>query len=277
MNFKRVILVSRPIMWTWTLLMYFLGIGEFSNFSILAATEILLFSFPLNFYLYGLNDVYDAKSDRINERKKEGQGIVPDDAEINILKKTVWIFPVLFLAVSLFSRNIEHILLSMAFIALGFAYSYKVVRFKDIPVLDCFTSAAIYSIPALIAYSLRYSIFTLPTEIFFLVIPLAGVHAVTTLVDEKEDRSAGMNTIGVALGKYGTILFSMATFFISIFIFRKNNFLTSVFLVSILLLIFFLFSGEKDDKYFRFALATVLAVFIVLSLVYFILQVDSIG
>lgn len=261
-------------MWPWTALMYLVGTGKFSNFTFLSFTELLLFTFPLNFYLYGLNDIYDVKSDRINERKDGAQGIVVQDSEIDLLKQLVWIPPAFFFLVSLFSQNIEHILLAFGFILLSFTYSYRKIRFKEIPVLDCFNSAAIYLIPGLIAYSLRASITTLPLELFLLILPYAGVHAVTTLVDEVVDRRAGMITIGVVFGKRGTLLFSLLTFFAALYIFRDSSFFVSLLTVSIFLQAVTLFAGKKDDERFRFALGSVVLSFGMFALLYFVLQAN---
>ena len=61
MTWKQMFLASRPMMWPWTALMYLVGVGSFSYFSPLAIVEFLLFTFPLNFYLYGLDDIYDTE------------------------------------------------------------------------------------------------------------------------------------------------------------------------------------------------------------------------
>lgn len=275
MNLKRIILASRPIMWLWTILMYLVGIGSFSNLSLLSAVEIILFTFPLNFFIYGFNDIYDAKSDRINDRKEGAQGIVAEDKEIDFLKKFIWIPPLLFFIVTLFSKNLEHILLSLVFTILVLTYSHKITRFKEIPILDCFTSGAIYCIPGLIAYSLHASIFTMPISLFFIILPYMGVHAVTTLMDDKVDALAGMTTIGVVFKKTGTILFSMLMFSIALILFRTNIFLVSVFFVSILLQVIFLFADRKSDAYFRFSIAATLVSFGMVSLTYHILVANS--
>jgi len=255
--------------------MYLVGVGSFSHFSMLSVIELFFFTFPLNFFLYGLNDVYDAKSDRINTRKEEAQGIVPEDEEIKFLKKVVYIPPVIFLAITLFSHNLEHVLLSIVFCVLSFTYSHRSTRFKEIPVLDCFNSGAIYCVPALIAYSLQASILTLPATIFLIIIPMMGIHATTTLADEKVDAAAGMATIGVVFKKTGTILFSILMFVITVIAFRHSILLVSASMVSILLEIILLFSRNKDDVQFRFAIGAVLVSFGMLSLIYYILAANS--
>lgn len=261
-------------MWPWTALMYLVGIGNFSNFSVISVIELILFTFPLNFYLYGLNDVYDETSDRINDRKSAAQGIVVRESEIAFIKRYVWVAPAFFFVVAFFSQNIEHIILSTLFILLSFLYSHKTTRFKEIPIVDCFTSAAIYCVPGLIAYSLTSSIFTLPPQIFLILLPYAGVHALTTLADREADRATRMKTIAVAFGKYGTVAFSLIMFITAFIAFRQLHILASVFLVSILLQIMYLFIDEKESRYFDFALGAILVSFGMVSILYFILQAN---
>lgn len=268
MRLQRMLLASRPMMWPWTSLMYLVGLGSFSHFSVLSLTEFFLFTFPLNFYLYGLNDVYDTQSDRFNERKNNAQGIISDDTEVAFLKKMIWIPAAVFLLVAFLSKNLAHILLSCAFIMLSFIYSHKWTRIKEIPILDCLNSAAIYTIPGLIAYSLYAPLSSLSPAFFFLLLPYMGVHAMTTLVDEEADRKAGMTTIGVAFGKQATTLFTVLLFAVGAYVLREYTFLLSIFLISIFLEIFFLISKGNDEKYFRFAIGAVLLSFGMASMLY---------
>lgn len=275
MGIKRIFLTSRPIMWSWLVLAYLVGVGNFSHFTWVSWAELILFTFPLNFYLYGLNDCYDMESDRMNARKGGAQGIAPDDREIRALRRIVWIPPVLFLGVAAFGGSLEHFLLSLLFVALCFTYSHPAVRAKGIPILDCLNSGAGYCLPGFIAYSLHASLLTLPPIVYLIVVPYMGIHAVTTLIDEKVDRAAGMTTIGVAFGKRGTVLFSLLTFAAGLVVFRAVPILASVLIVSLMNGIVFLFSNdERDDALMRFAAPAVLISFVMVTLVYFIVRAN---
>ena len=157
MNFKRMLLISRPLFWIITGASYLFGLRNLTNFSYLTILEFLFFLFPLNFYVYGINDLYDLKSDRKNPRKGGAQGALLKNSELPDLKRWLFVFPILFLMIASLSLNIEHILLSTCFIFLGFAYSHRSLRFKDIPIIDSFTSSIGYALPALIAFSLNKS------------------------------------------------------------------------------------------------------------------------
>lgn len=275
MTLKRIILTSRPMMWPWLVLIYLVGVGNLSNFSALGVTEILFFTFPLNFYLYGFNDIYDVKTDRINARKRDTQGLVPEDREVAFLKKTVWIPVVLFIIISLFSRSLEHIILCLAFVILSFTYSYKGTRFKEIVILDCLNSATIYLMPGLIAYSLRASIFTLPWQVYSLVSIYAGIHAITTLIDVEPDKKAGMKTTGTVLGKKGVVTFCLIMVIASLLIFWNILILKSIFVVSAFMLFVYLVGDTNNEPYLPFAYSGILICFAMATMVYFILLANS--
>ena len=67
---KTAIVISRPASWIFGPAAYLLGLvigGD--EFTLLNVVQILLLSFPLGFYMCGINDAYDIKTDRINKRK----------------------------------------------------------------------------------------------------------------------------------------------------------------------------------------------------------------
>jgi len=262
-------------MWPWLALMYLVGVGSFSHFTWISATELLLFTFPLNLYLYGLNDLYDTESDRLSDRKGGAQGIAPNDGELAALRKFVWVSPVLLLVVAALSGNVVHFALAFAFVLLCFTYSHPSVRAKGIPVLDCLNSAAGYCIPGLIAYSLHAPLSALPPAVFFIVLAYMGIHAMTTIIDEDADRRAGTRTIGVVFGKRGTIIFALCMFAASLVVFRNSVLLASIFFVSVLHgFVFLAVDNKHDDKLFRFAAPAVLISFMMVAMVYFIIQAN---
>lgn len=275
MKLKRLILISRPMMWPWTVLMYMVGIGNFSNFSIISVIELLLFSFPINLYLYGLNDIYDFPSDALNERKKDGmQGATIKKEEEKYLKRILWMPPVIFILISLSSLNLQHIVLSMIAMILPLTYSHpKFIRTKEILFLDCLNSAIGYCIPALVSFSLHGNIADISFNTFFIVFPFMGIHALTTLVDIEVDKKAGMKTTGIILGKKRTTIFLIITFAIAAGMLWNVILLRSMFSVVVLLSIIFLVTkNQKDEELFLFLASTVMISFMMLGMFFFIFQ-----
>jgi 4-hydroxybenzoate polyprenyltransferase len=172
----------------------------------------LLFLFPLNLFLYGLNDITDVASDRRNPERGGARGAKLGRNEARELHAYIWWPPMVFLVVSALSGNLAHLGLAALWIGLSWAYSHPKVRCKEIPIVDTFVSAMIYLSPALIAYTLTRSLPSFPREYYALVFPVAGIHAITTLVDRPYDKGAKMTTTGVALGPIGTTLFAAVMF-----------------------------------------------------------------
>lgn len=265
------------MMWPWTMLMYMVGIGNFANFSFLSVVELILFSFPINFFIYGLNDLYDSKSDRINERKQGVQGFAPTDEEMVWIKKIVWIPGVVFCIVSFFSWDIQHVFLAIFAMILPVVYSHpKVIRAKEIPIFDCFVSGAGYCMPALLSYSLHGNILNIPPYLFLILLPFAGIHAITTLLDVDVDKAAGMRTTGTTLGKNKTIIFLLLIFFVATCGLWEILILRSIFFVGTLLAVIFLFTKNKrDESYFLFSASAVMISFMMLGMLFFIFQSNS--
>lgn len=275
MKIARLIKISRPALWPWLAGPYLVGIGSIKNFSILSLLEFILFLFPLNLFIYGINDVYDQKSDKINPRKGDFQGSILRSDEFNFVLKASIVSALIFLTISILSVNIEHIFLSLLFIFAGFAYSHGNFRFKEIPFVDSIIGGPIiYLLPGIIAFSLKSSLFSLPPKIFLLALPFIAFHAVTTLKDERYDKKAGMNSIGIFLGRANTILLSSILVGITLatFIFYRDVFLVSILGIIFAQLLFFLFSKAKNDDELIMVLSSTFVTSYLIILAYYILR-----
>lgn len=259
-------------MWLWTALPFVVGMVSFQNFNVIAWIELVLFTFPLNFLLYGINDAYDYKSDRMNNRKDgKLQGTVPTDKEIERIKKLAWVPAVTFILVSLFTLNPQHILFSLVWVVLCFTYSHSFFRFKDKIVLDTLNSALIYTLPGLVAFTLHSSLSEFPTILLFIVSPFMGIHAVTTLLDYDVDKKAGMTTIGVVWGHKRTIIYSLFLYVVALLFLWKLTMLASVLLVSIFLHVSALFADHRRNPELLFGFSASLVVLGMTTMVYYVL------
>jgi lycopene elongase/hydratase (flavuxanthin-forming) len=69
-DFRFLVQVSRPGLWTTTALFYLMPLGHGDFFpSVRFWVGLLYILFPLSFLLYGVNDIVDAEADRKNPRK----------------------------------------------------------------------------------------------------------------------------------------------------------------------------------------------------------------
>ncbi len=269
---KRLLVISRPLAWIWTIGAYLVGIGSFSNFTPLSLIEFLFMFFPINFIVYGLNDVYDRKSDRINPNKDEFQGAKVNDNEIKTIKNLCIILSIAFIIISVMSKNIEHIILASALILLAYIYSVLPFRLKSRPILDSFSSSIGYSIPILLAFTLHNSLSNIPLAYLLLIFPMMAMHAIFALRDLKYDEKTKVNTIGVYFGRTKTLIFAIIMYLIPL-IFLNNIFLKAVFLTSILSILFVLFINIKKGDYI-IPLASCVFFSINLTFIYFILNAN---
>lgn len=268
-------MISRPLFWSWTGLAYLAGLGSFSNFNLVAIAELILFLFPLNFLLYGINDVYDRESDKRNPRKGGLQGVVLAEREFVAVKKISLAVATLFLAISVSSLNIGHFVLSVLFVAASFIYSHGYFRFKEIPFIDSILSAVIYLLPIAIAYSLHEPIGDVPYKFFILGAPLVGAHAITALVDSDADKAARMRTTGIFLGERKTIIFSLLTFVVPLLFFYSHHFLATILGINIFWLIMFCFFPEKLRLSLLVSLSLIQITSYMTVLLYFILGANG--
>jgi 4-hydroxybenzoate polyprenyltransferase len=201
---SRLVVSSRPISWVNTAfpfaVAYFLGSG---NIDVTLIVGAFFFLIPYNLLMYGVNDVFDYESDLTNPRKGGLEGAL---LEPKYHAATLWIstslaapFVIYLLAVgSVFSGAL---LLLVIFSVV--AYSAKYLRFKEIPVLDSFTSALHFIGPmlfglALAGTSLMGEVVMMATIAFFLW-GMAS-HAFGAVQDIRADKEANIASIATFFG-----------------------------------------------------------------------------
>jgi 4-hydroxybenzoate polyprenyltransferase len=202
----------------WPIAPFFFYVGmvlAHASFSTLSIIELVLLTFPLNFLMYGVNDVFDYQSDLKNERKKEanlGEGIVlPQNLHASVMI-FAYCMGVLLLCSSLLTQNFENILIMISFLAIVFLYSVPPIRLKTRPPLDSLSNSLYVLGPALLGFSFGGSIFNLPISILIFSLCVVGIHALSTIMDYSADSAVGDRTMATVLGVKGTALVSMAIF-----------------------------------------------------------------
>lgn len=79
MSFKLLMKVSRPAGWIIAPLIFLIALFySGASLSLLSIVQLILLSFPFCVFLYGINDIYDYESDKLNNRKKLLEGIKLD-------------------------------------------------------------------------------------------------------------------------------------------------------------------------------------------------------
>ena len=216
---SRLVISSRPISWVNTAfpfaVAYYLGTG---NIDVTLIVGAFFFLIPYNLLMYGVNDVFDYESDLTNPRKGGLEGAL---LEPKYHAATLWIstslaapFVIYLLAVgSVFTGAL---LLLVIFSVV--AYSAKYLRFKEIPVLDSFTSALHFIGPmlfglALAETSLMGEVVIMATIAFFLW-GMAS-HAFGAVQDIRADKDANIASIATFFGASLTVKLAFGSYLLA--------------------------------------------------------------
>jgi len=277
MSFKRLLLISRPAVWCLAMVCYLVGVGNVArNLHGIAVIELLLFLWPFNFFLYGINDVYDRAGDKVNRRKGTYQGLVlTKTREIETVKIISAIIAAAFLIVAALANNVEHFIWAALCLLATLAYSQ--LRWKEIPILGSIVGGCGYFLAIALAFSLHDTVLNVDPRLLLLLLPLIGIHSITTLIDVGADRKAGMSSTGIAFGERGTALFAGVTFVIPLLVFYHSIFLASLLGLNIVVMFLGVIGhwGERDKFTFAFALSSVTIFSYLLGLIYFFVAANA--
>ena len=169
---------------------------------------------PYNLLMYGVNDVFDYESDRLNPRKGGVEGIVLLDRWHRL---TLWVAAlsnlpfVVVLAVT--GTPASTVALAVAVFAVV-AYSAPRLRFKERPLVDSVTSSTHFTGPAVVGYLMVTDALSASTLAVFLAFFLWGVasHAFGAVQDIRADRSAGIASVATWFGGAATVRLALACY-----------------------------------------------------------------
>ncbi len=206
MNIGRSLLkISRPRFWLYLIGPILIGwvtaaqsLNDFNN--IWLPILLMYFLIPANFYLYGLNDLFDLDTDIFNP-KKENQEIKLIDAKLqNITKRLIIIFLLLAIPLVLMLPNNEAAWILIIFFGLGSAYSVPPLRFKARILIDSISNI-LYALPGIATYVLVSQ--TWPTWPSWLAILTwtTAMQLFSAIFDIQADKKAGLRTTAVLLGE----------------------------------------------------------------------------
>ena len=205
--------VSRPIGWIFGPLVFFHGFvaSQATHLSLLTWVQLTVLSFPANFITYGINDVFDYETDRINPRKHvKGtiEGIILDPKHHSLVLKSAHLFSFIILITALFTRNFLNILGIGFSLILVYAYSMPPIRLKERPPLDSICIGVIVFCVFVAGFSYNKTVYDLALHKCVPEISFISFHAFTTIMDYSSDKATNVRTFAVVFGKRCTALFS---------------------------------------------------------------------
>jgi len=216
-----IVRASRPISWINTAFPFAAGyLMVEGRVDALLIVGTLFFLVPYNLLMYGLNDVFDYESDLLNPRKGGIEGDVVRDRERArkvhrgiIAASALTVAPMMSWLIVVGTPQSAIALAVVVFAVV--AYSAPVLRFKERPFLDSFTSAVHFAGPLVYALVLTGTGLTgrgvWPIWVAFLAWGMAS-HAFGAVQDVRADREGGIASVGTVMGARVTTWFALVMY-----------------------------------------------------------------
>ncbi len=194
--------VSRPRFWPYLAGPYLVGLcaGAARAGDVLqpfVALHLLYFLWPANLFLYGVNDLADADTDRFNPKKGAQEHLLrPDERRrLGLAAALAALLGLLLLP----AESTLGALFLLLFLALGAGYSLPPLRFKARPVLDS-ASNVLYAMPGFLGYAQTAGAAPPPAALLGAAAWTAAMHLFSAVPDIAADQAAGLSTAATALG-----------------------------------------------------------------------------
>ena len=206
-DFRFLLRVSRPRFWFYIFGPYIVGLiaGVVTRNELLDWRTILFavyFLFPANLLIYGVNDIFDYETDRLNEKKLDYESLVETNQHKSL---AIWIavFNLPCIITALIFVSTTWIALT-GFLFFSIFYSAPPIRAKAIPFLDSAFNI-LYIFPGVFGYQILTGNF--PPMILLIAAGLwtSAMHAYSAIPDIEADKKAGLKTIATVCGAYGTL------------------------------------------------------------------------
>ncbi len=262
-----LIKASRPASWIAGLLLFLTGFyvsGAAFTIHALINMQVLIL---LCFIIFGINDVYDYKTDRRSNRKNsliEGYAL-PREKQA-FVKKACAVASAAIILFSLTTGNATNISATIFGVFLAYAYSAPPFRLKEKPILDSLSNAAAVMVFLILGFSYGGTLLDFPLKLVYASFGAAAAHALGALMDYTPDRKAGITTIATFFGKRFAALFAMAAMMVTIIFSGINSTVLNAYLWLVLAAscLIFIIPNEKFAR--RLFLLTAYAFILALSL-----------
>jgi len=245
--------VSRPGLWFATVWLYMLPTGQMDQVWTSIPFWIGLFyvTFPLNFLVYGWNDMVDVETDKINPRKDSFWfGAKGTEEQLVELWKPILIVQLLIGPVLLYFVGWPMLWLLLTFVVINGLYNLPKNGLRSRPPLELFCQVG-YVMTALFSVYINDTQ-QLPWQTYLYLLLFAWQsHLIGEVMDIEPDRKAGRRTTATILGMKKAKLFIIAIVAVEVmllfFVFKTYIFGSMLLggLVWLLLDLFFIYKTQK--------------------------------
>lgn len=210
MTIKEVLKISRPRFWLYEAATFGLvgTVGALQGFSFFSDWRYWVFAIyfliPANILIYGINDIFDYETDKLNPKKGDNayEALVPPERQKALWKWIIFTNIPFFFFVPL---STPIVLSFLAFVFFASFYSAEPIRAKAKPVIDSLFSAGHYTATGVFGYYLAgghsFPVIGIVAGLSWAV----AMHAYSAVPDIKADLQAGLHTIAIMIGEKRTI------------------------------------------------------------------------
>lgn len=234
-NLKFLFQVSRPGLWTTTILFYLVPLGHSLDWRHMAFWAGLFYIvFPLSLLLYGVNDIVDAEGDRYNPRK--GTYMFGSRGAVQQLRSLRWqiaAWQIPFFAIFWIYTGWRVALWFAAILLAVYLYNTRPIALKGRPPFDVLIQASYLLI--FILSSWLNNVPQLPWQTFlFGALFAMHSHVFGEIMDIEPDEKSGRHTLATKIGRVRAKLFVASLLLIEFFLIVRffNDRAIAIFLAS---------------------------------------------
>ena len=218
MNITKLFRISRPRFWIYLLGPYLIGsILAFEPTQLILQWQFwvgfLYFTFPANLLIYGVNDIFDYETDKLNPKKQSYETLVTP-----VEHTSVWTWILITnipLVLALYWINPLTLFGWLGFIILGVEYSAFPIRAKAKPFLDSIFNI-LYIFPGVVGYALFAQSLSLDWRLLLSAgLWTMAMHTYSAIPDIKADRASQTSTIATVLGSKLTLIYCFICYTLS--------------------------------------------------------------
>ena len=200
---RHLLRVSRPRFWMYLLGPYMVALAATS---LRPPVEVwllgLYLTLPANLLIYGVNDFFDAETDRLNPKKRDYENLL-QAGQRRSLVVAILVLNLPFLALVPLLPNAWPWLL--LFLVTGIGYSMPPLRAKGRPVVDAAFNI-LYVAPGLAAYATVSGSQPPLRVLIAALLWCMAMHAYSAVPDIAADRAADVATVATYFGRVQTLL-----------------------------------------------------------------------
>ncbi|MEX0597501.1 MAG: prenyltransferase [Candidatus Paceibacterota bacterium] len=218
MSITKLLRISRPRFWVYLLGPFLIGsILGLEPMRVVLQWQFWLgfiyFTIPANLLIYGVNDIFDYETDKLNPKKQSYEEFVTPSEHI-----WLWLWIILTnipYIIALYLINPLTLFGLFGFLFLGIQYSAYPIRAKAKPFLDSIFNI-LYVFPGVIGYTLFADSLSLDWRLLLSAgLWTMAMHTYSAIPDIKADKESKTPTIATVLGSKSTLVYCFVCYTLS--------------------------------------------------------------